>query len=428
MTLLGRTILCFVAFVLLTPRSVVGADPPRGAKRSAGSDRTSTVGTVPDKEDSVNSHPAARELRSGDFGELVESLQRTLNARLDPSPGLSIDGDFGAMTKSAVMRFQESKSLQATGIVDSQTFGALGPLIETGDPVPSPRSINENWPDRSDADPLEGVPFVTAKAWVIVDAADGTVLAGHNALQRRSMASTTKLMTAMVLSELAKQDPTIWDQTVTFSPRADQTRGSTSAVRAGESLSAAELLYGLMLPSGNDASVAFAEHFGDQTETLEAAFPDLAFEDAPAYERFIQAMNHVAVRLQMTETQFRNPHGLTAKGHYSCAADLAKLAIAATDRPRIREVTRTPQYGVTVTGPSGYRRNLAWYNTNRLLKIEGYEGVKTGTTTDAGACLISKGTRRDRTLIVVVLGSSSSDARYADTRNLFRWGWNLSLN
>ena len=79
---------------------------------------------------------------------------------------------------------------------------------------------------------------------------------------------------------------------------------------------------------------------------------------------------------------------------------------------------------VLVTGASGYERNVIWKNTNRLLPIAGYEGVKTGTTSAAGACLVSAGRRGEERLLVVVLGATSSDARYVDTRNLFRWAWN----
>ena len=83
----------------------------------------------------------------------------------------------------------------------------------------------------------------------------------------------------------------------------------------------------------------------------------------------------------------------------------------------------TRQHGAKLQGPGGYERNVLWKNTNRLLAIEGYEGIKTGTTSAAGACLVSLGERDGRRLIIVVLGSASSDARYVDTRNLFRWAW-----
>ena len=88
-----------------------------------------------------------------------------------------------------------------------------------------------------------------------------------------------------------------------------------------------------------------------------------------------------------------------------------------------RECSAAQQYGCSVGSLTGYERNVRWKNTNRLVGIEGYDGVKTGTTGSAGSCLVARGSRGDDELIVVVLGSSSSDARYADIRNLFRWAW-----
>ena len=91
--------------------------------------------------------------------------------------------------------------------------------------------------------------------------------------------------------------------------------------------------------------------------------------------------------------------------------------------PTFREIASTPQRVCTVKGDAGYQRNVIWRNTNRLLKIAGFDGVKTGTTNAAGACLVSRGERDGHQLIVVVLGSASTDSRYADTRNLYRWAW-----
>ena len=86
-------------------------------------------------------------------------------------------------------------------------------------------------------------------------------------------------------------------------------------------------------------------------------------------------------------------------------------------------IAQTRQRGFRVTGPGGYARNIVWKNTNRLLPIRGYEGIKTGTTRAAGACLVSSARRGDDQLIVAVLGAQSSDARYVDARNLYRWAW-----
>jgi D-alanyl-D-alanine carboxypeptidase (penicillin-binding protein 5/6) len=139
--------------------------------------------------------------------------------------------------------------------------------------------------------------------------------------------------------------------------------------------------------------------------------------------RFIAEMNRRAAELGMADTHYENPHGLPAKGHQSSARDLVKLAYTAIQHPIFRSYVSTRQHATRVTGDGGYERNIIWKNTNKLLAIDGYLGVKTGTTTAAGACLVSWGERDGRELIVVVLGATHTDARYVDARNLFRWAW-----
>jgi D-alanyl-D-alanine carboxypeptidase (penicillin-binding protein 5/6) len=125
----------------------------------------------------------------------------------------------------------------------------------------------------------------------------------------------------------------------------------------------------------------------------------------------------------MNSTRFNNPHGLPSAGHQTTARDLATLAFTAFKQPLFRKIVSTPQYGTTVSSVTGYQRNIVWKSTNQLLRIEGYDGIKTGTTGAAGACLVSTGERGGRRLIVAVLGSTSTESRYIDTRNLFRWAW-----
>lgn len=369
---------------------------------------------------------ATAPLAVGANGRLVEDLQRTLNARLQPSPELSVDGDFGAGTQGAVMRFQQQKGLPATGVVGSRTWRALGPLVSTVKPVPPPDLVNRQKLPTAPADPLDGVPFVTCKAWAIADGKTGELLWGANQTQRLDIASTTKIMTAYVVCVLARKQPAVLDEVVTFSLRADQTVGSTAGVRAGERLTVGELLYGLMLPSGNDASVALAEHFGGRCAAPDTA-PDAARDAAPAESdplpRFIAEMNRTARRLGMTQTTYRNPHGLTAPGHQSTARDLLRLAHAALQDPRFSRYVRTRQRGCRLQGAGGHRRDVIWRNSNRLLAIDGYIGVKTGTTRAAGACLVSCGERGDDRLLMVVLGAAASASRYVDSRNLYRWAW-----
>ena len=356
-------------------------------------------------------------VRVGASGRIVRLLQSTLNAKSKPSPGIAVDGEFGPMTERAVQAFQKASGLEPTGVIGPETWAALGTLVTEDADLPDPEVVNTEVIKKQAADQLTGPPFVTCKAWAIGNADSGKLLWGSHEDEPRDMASTTKIMTALLVATLADQDPSVLDERVEFSKRADNTIGSSAGMTVGESASAGELLYGLLLPSGNDASVALAEHFG----------PRLAppgYRGSDPYGCFIAAMNAMAEKLSLSNTAFANPNGLTEKGHHSSARDLLVLASHAMKQPLLRKVVGTVQHGAKVTGPGGYTRNVVWRNTNRLLKTEGYCGVKTGTTSAAGSCLVSCGKRGDRELIVVVLGASSTDARYADTRNLFRWAWN----
>ena len=245
----------------------------------------------------------------------VESLQRRLNASLEPSPGLSVDGDFGPATQSAVIRFQELHKLPETGNADLKTLELLGPEPEGEPVIPSPEEINGQKEEKEPADPIDGPPFVTAKAWAIIDADSGELVAGGNEETAVDMASTTKIMTALVVLRLAEEDPSVLDEVVTFSGRADRTVGSTSGVKEGERVPVRDLLYGLLLPSGNDASVALAEHFGARLGP-----PEQAPGEIDPLARFVDAMNRTAEELELPETRFANPHGLTAPGHHASAS------------------------------------------------------------------------------------------------------------
>jgi D-alanyl-D-alanine carboxypeptidase (penicillin-binding protein 5/6) len=307
--------------------------------------------------------------------------------------------------------------LATSGVVGPETWRALGTLITEDPPAPAPEVVNAEVLPRRLPDLLGGPPHVTCRAWAIGERS-GELVWGSRMDAPLEMASTTKIMTAYVVIELAKTDPRLLDEEVTISPRSDATPGSSARLRAGERLPLRELLYGLLLPSGNDAATALAEHCGRR-----CAPPGEEEGDRDPVDLFVARMNCTAERLGMSRTRFANPHGLPAEGHFSSARDLLKLAARALESPLFRRYVATRQRGCRVAGAGGYRRNAVWKNTNRLLAIEGYSGVKTGTTGPAGACLVSCGERGPDRLIVVVLGSSSSAARYADTRNLFRWAW-----
>jgi len=354
-------------------------------------------------------------LKLGANGPLVEALQSALNQKLNPSPNLSVDGDFGGMTEQAVARFRSENGLDAVGFVDSKVWDKLGEISLDPNPIPTPEPLAELLP--SDAN---GTPIVSCKAWAVADARTGRILAGDRQDVPLDIASTTKMMTALLIAKEIQNDPNVLEESISFSKRADQTIGSSATVRAGESIRLKDALYGLMLPSGNDASVALAEWYGLRKGAAERKLDPLKL--------FIDAMNEQATELKMNQSTFRNTHGLTHPEHKSSCADLITLARELMTFPLVMEIVQTRQYSCTVKGQEGYTRRLSWTNTNQLLDRQGYLGFKTGTTDAAGACLVSLSRIEDNETIVVVLGSSGSAARYSDSRNLHRWSWTLDRN
>jgi D-alanyl-D-alanine carboxypeptidase (penicillin-binding protein 5/6) len=271
-------------------------------------------------------------------------------------------------------------------------------------------------------------PAVTAKGWAVLDGRTAELLAGHNADEPLKAASTTKVMCARVVLRLAAADPKVLDEVVTVSKLADDTPGSTADVRAGESLPVRDLLYGLLLPSGNDAGNALAEHFNARLDPPDAALVKAAGLDPDRLAtrvHFVAEMNREAARLGLKRTTYRIPYGDGGdeKARTTTPRELGRLAWEALKDERFRKVVGTREYECEVRTPGGGTRVAKWTNTNKLLAKDGYDGVKTGTTTVAGSCLVSSGRKGADHLIVVVLGSKADADRYADTEALFRWAW-----
>jgi len=416
---------CTIALCVLTDnnKDIRWTDDNAGNKLSADIAKSVYELLAPKTPDKSATTDQAKAMRIGATGDMVEALQRTLKAKLlSPASGISVDGDFGPATEGAVKAFQKQEKIEVTGVVNEATWKALGPLIDQEQPLPAPQIVNSEKLEKKESDDPFGPPQVTCTAWTIVERSTGESIAGSKADIPMHIASTTKIMTAYVVLKMAASHPEVLEEVITFSKRADDTVGSTAGVRAGESLTVGELIYGLMLPSGNDASVALAEHFGRKFAKAEESL-----DDAKSYDRFIEQMNATVRDLKMLNSNFVNPHGLTDKAHLSTAGDLAKLAIAALEVPRFRDYVTCRQHGCEVTGAGGYKRNLKWENTNRLLGIEGYTGLKTGTTDAAGACLVSCSQRGDRELIVVLFNAANSDVRYVDARNLHAFGWRKAV-
>ncbi|MCP4711754.1 MAG: D-alanyl-D-alanine carboxypeptidase [Planctomycetes bacterium] len=289
------------------------------------------------------------------------------------------------------------------------------------------------------ADSLTGPPLVTAKSWAIADGDTGEILWEYKGYEMRKIASTNKIMTAYIICDMAREDPTILDEIITVTELAGNTRGSSSRIDPGDTVTVGELLYGLMLPSGNDAGNALAEHFNDRFAKPEPGDPVYYGPlEGDSRQNFIAEMTRKARSIGMNNTFYRSPYNdqndLDASGRTiprvdisnsftTHAVDLCRLAFNARKNPLFRKIVSTRQLTSTLTGPNGTPRDANWRNTNRLLQIEGFDGVKTGTTGAAGACLVSHGSRGDHNIYVVVLGSAVSDGRYVDARNLYRWAW-----
>ncbi len=251
----------------------------------------------------------------------------------------------------------------------------------------------------------EGIK-VSADAAILIEGKTGAVLYAKNEHQRRAPASTTKIMTAILALE--RGDP---EEIVTISRNAAYITGSSLYLRPGQKIKLGDLIKGMMLRSGNDSAVAIAEHIGG------------------GLREFVNMMNLKARQLGAWNTKFSNPHGLPSANHYSTAFDLALISRYGLMYESFASIVSTADDTIEFEYP---RETRHLSNTNKLLwYFEGADGVKTGTTSQAGHCLVASATRDGRRLIAVVL---HSDNRWRDSANLLNYGFenftlkDLSLN
>ena len=253
-------------------------------------------------------------------------------------------------------------------------------------------------PRPQDGFPDPGSPSLTAPAWLLYDASNGVVLASSAADEQRAIASVTKIMTALVALDRADLD-----EVVTISARAAATGEKEIGLVAGEQITMGALLKALLVASANDAATAIAEYVGGSVEG------------------FVDLMNQKAEELGMTNTLFANPHGLDSPRHYSSAADLVKLAMAAMEYAEFRDAVRA-QVLVFPDDPEGNRRVAT--TTNLLLgRYPGLIGVKTGFTAQAQLTYVAAAQRQGRTLYAVVLGAEGNRAHFADAEALLDYGF-----
>ena len=243
--------------------------------------------------------------------------------------------------------------------------------------------------------PTRAEPQITAPSALLIDAVTGRVIFEKNASERRAVASTQKLLTALVVY----RDAPLSDL-VQVKASDTQVVPSKLYLKAGETYTRADLIKALIVKSGNDVAKA------------------LARDVSGSQDAFVALMNQTALEIGMRNSHFKNPHGLTAEGQYSTAHDLGTLARAILQIPYYRQCMQTKEY--LFQYPGGRTRKIE--NTNEVLDLLPYcTGMKTGTTRASGKCLVSSGRLGNRSVIAVILGSSEPKV-WQESVALLRYG------
>ena len=238
------------------------------------------------------------------------------------------------------------------------------------------------------------LPKTNSRRYIVYDRISKSMIIGKNEDVKSAMASTTKIMTTIVILEKADLN-----EKVTVSAKAGGTGGSRLGLKRGDKASVRDLLYGLMLRSGNDAAVALAEHVGGSVK------------------EFAELMNEKAIELGLTNTHFVTPHGLDDANHYTTALELAKLTDYAMDNETFAKIVGTKSTTIYINNQS---RQIN--NTNELLGVlNGVVGVKTGFTNNAGRCLVTETKRNNMDIITIVLGADTKKDRTKDSVNLIEY-------
>ena len=237
---------------------------------------------------------------------------------------------------------------------------------------------------------------INARSCVVLDRTSKKILYGKNEYNKVKMASTTKIMTATIILENCDLN-----KTVSVSKKAANTGGSRLGLKTNDKITIRDLLYGLLLVSGNDAAVCLAE-------SCSGSISDFAI-----------LMNKKAIELGLTNTHFETPHGLDSDNHYTTAYELALLSDYALNNPIFLNIVGTKTYTININGNS---KNLS--NTNELLgNLSGVYGIKTGFTNGANRCLVTACKREDMDIICVVLGCDTKNFRSLDSTKLINYSF-----
>lgn len=291
---------------------------------------------------------------------------------------------------------------------------ALALIVGGGMFLPAVLAQDATAPAIAEFSPLAPPSDVTAQAVVMEDATAGSRLYALNPDERRSPASTTKLMTALVIAN----NTTDWQELVTVDASDVLTAEdgeSFMGLLEGDQITVEQMMYGLMLPSGNDGAHAMARFIGDKLLAQEGATGD-------PIERFVQEMNNTVASLGLQNSHFTNAAGLYDADHYTTASDLATIASHAYSVPIVQQASSTATYEFTTQGANP--RSMTLTNTNKMLGQDGVIAGKTGTLMEAGACLVVMLDEGNGNMVIgVVLGSDiefdSSQVQIAETDQRF---------
>ncbi|MFD9221529.1 D-alanyl-D-alanine carboxypeptidase family protein [Streptomyces sp. NPDC060064] len=292
-----------------------------------------------------------------------------------------------------------------TGLRRAATVVLAGGLLLTASPLAAP------------AQAAQPIPAINAKGGFLLDQATGKAVYGKANDIRRQMASTTKVTTAIVVLTTPGVD---LNRKVTikqaYRDYVVREGASTADLKTGDKLTVRQLLSALMLPSGCDAAYALADTFGTGTTT------------AARTKSFIGKMNAKATQLGLKNTKYDSFDGISSAGsNYTTPADLAKMARHAFSSATLRDVVKATQYKTTATTSTGGTRTYTWYNTNKLLgSYSGAVGVKTGSGSTAGYCLVFAATRGTKTYVGVLLGEADPNVRFTDAGKLLDFGFGSS--
>jgi serine-type D-Ala-D-Ala carboxypeptidase (penicillin-binding protein 5/6) len=305
---------------------------------------------------------------------------------------LGLVGTLG-LTFASALSASSNKSGSPRSVAAANSTATEAPTEAAKTPTATPTEEPTAEPTARPAD----APPISAETAFAIDAGSGAALIALNADERRPMASLTKLVSALVVARAIHDGLISLADSVEIeeSDLVDETVYSHMGLVAGDTLTVEQLLQGMLIPSGNDAAKALARYVG----TL---LPD--GEEDPTVS-FVAAMNDVVAELGLNNTHFEAPDGDDDESNYSTAHDLAYIGREVMNSRLLSRIVAVPQ--VTITSVGKKHREYELVNTNHLLAAPGFDGIKTGTTDGAGACLVASSVLEDgRRVIVVVLGST----------------------